>query len=158
MTVLKQAEVLFCPSTITRGWKTPTSTSTTNQQRPPKPSQPPQIYTAYKHATHKVIQEKTTGHVSIFNSPLAFPSITIVARRLRCAVPAGVKISSEVRSPTDGLVVVNAAGCDVKAQAEAKSVARQKNLMVTDYNNMITSAGFAEDVAGGRVRLQVTIV
>ena len=61
---------------------------------------------------------------------MAFPSITIVARRLRWAVPAGVKTSSDERSPTIGVLVVNAAGCDVKAQAEARRVARQKNLMV----------------------------
>ena len=41
-----------------------------------------------------------------------------------------MKTSSDERSPTIGVLVVNAAGCDVKAQAEARRVARQKNLMV----------------------------
>lgn len=61
--------------------------------------------------------------------PFAFPSITIVDLRVRWACPDATT-SSKTRPPTAGLLVVKAAGWDVKAQAVAKTLAKQRNLMI----------------------------
>jgi hypothetical protein len=82
--------------------------------------------------TTSTFASSTFGHSTnlryySMNSPLAFPSMTMVERRVRWAL---LDATSSTDRPTNGVLVEKAAGCEVKATAEDRRAAKQKNLIV----------------------------